>query len=134
MPPPCDQVALYMNNLRAMKKKDVQLLAEIKLFIDLNLSKDISVKELCLKFAINRNKLQAGFKFLYTQTIHAYILQQKMEMAAEKLATSGFPVKAIALELGYTASNFHSKFKRKFGYTPEQFRERNRGAITAKGI
>jgi AraC-like DNA-binding protein len=114
-----------------MKKRDIQLLAEIKLFIDARLDQDIPVKELCSKFSINKNKLQKGFKFLYHKTIHAYMLDQKMELAAEKLSMTNHPVKAIALELGYTASNFHSKFKKKFGYTPEWIRKKNN---TDKGI
>jgi len=109
-----------------MKKRDAQLLAEVKLYIDLNLDKGIFIKDICSKFAINKNKLQSGFKFLYTKTIHAYILQQKMNLAAEKLAFSNHPIKSIALELGYTASNFHSKFKKQHGYTPEKFRDRHR--------
>jgi AraC-like DNA-binding protein len=106
-----------------MKKKDFELLAEIKHFLDVNLNKEIPVKDLCSKFAINKNKLQTGFKSVYRQTIHAYILHKKMEQAALMLTSSNDPVKAIALELGYTASNFHSKFKREFGCTPEQFRQ-----------
>jgi AraC-like DNA-binding protein len=106
-----------------MKKAEIALLKEIKQFIDSNLDSEIPVKGLCSKFAINRNKLQSGFKYLYSQTVHAYILQRRMEQAAEKLAATEYPVKAIALDMGYTASNFHSKFKKKFGCSPEQFRK-----------
>lgn len=109
--------------LAQMKKRDLELLAQIKQFIDSNLNKDIQVKDLCSLFAINRNKLQIGFKQVYNQTIHAYILQQRMDQAAKKLTTTDQSVKAIAIELGYTASGLHSKFKKKFGYTPEQFRQ-----------
>ena len=106
-----------------MKRSEIELLKEIKQFIDSNLEKEIGVNGLCSKFAINRNKLQSGFKDLYGQTVHAYILQQRMEQAAEKLTVTDRSVKAIALDLGYRASNFHSKFKRKFGCSPEQYRK-----------
>ena len=105
-----------------MKKEDIELFTQIKSFIDSNLEKDLPIKNLCSLFVINRNKLQNGFKKIYRQTIHAYILQQRMEQAAIKLMTTTHPVKVIALDTGYTASSFHSKFKKQFGSTPEQFR------------
>lgn len=107
-----------------MKKRDIQLIREVKIYIDENLGKDLYVKLICAKFGLNKNKLQSGFKLLYNQTIHLYIVRQKMQRAAEKLRNSDDPIKAIAMDVGCTPSNFHTNFKKAFGHSPEQFRKK----------
>jgi AraC-like DNA-binding protein len=107
-----------------MKNQDVQVLQEIKYYVDQNIEENILVKNLCLKYAINRNKLQSGFKSLFGQTIHCYILDQKMKKASERLRITPDPIKAIALSIGYSPSNFITKFKRHYGCSPYQFRQR----------
>ena len=109
-----------------MKKTDIQLVEAIKYFVDNNLKKPILVKDLCIKFCINRNKLQNGFRYLFGQTIHSYILEQKMFHAAERLKSTDDAIKAIALEYGYNPSNFNTKFKRQFKCSPVQFRNKEK--------
>jgi AraC family transcriptional regulator, transcriptional activator of the genes for pyochelin and ferripyochelin receptors len=107
-----------------MKQKDIQLLMGVKVFIDSNLGKDLYVKNICNEFGLNKNKLQGGFRCLFGQTIHAYIIQQKMKQAAEMLINTDNPIKVIAVDVGCTSSNFYVNFKKRFGHSPEQFRRK----------
>ena len=100
------------------------MLGDVKCFIDGNLAKELYVKDICTEFGLNKNKLQNGFKFLFGQTIHAYIVRQKMQQASEMLRNTNNPVKSIAVDVGCRSSNFHINFKKTFGHTPEQFRKR----------
>lgn len=107
-----------------VKKRDLEIFKEIKHFLDSTLEENIPIKDLCIKFGINRNKLQTAFKILFGQTIHTYILEQKMKKASERLRATADPIKVIALGIGYSSGNFTTKFRRHYGCSPHQFRQR----------
>jgi AraC-like DNA-binding protein len=107
-----------------MRRKEIQVILGVKAHIDNNLQKDLHIKKLCPEFGLNKNKLQAGFRLLFGLTIHAYIVKAKMQQAAEMLKNTNDPIKAIALDLGFTESNFHTNFKKSFGHSPKQFRKK----------
>ena len=67
-----------------MKRKDTQLIREIRDYLDENLYAEHSIQELCRRFMINREKLQTGFRELAQSTVHAYIVRQRIERAAQR--------------------------------------------------
>ena len=109
-----------------MTKKDAILLLEIKRFIDANLEKEITVKDMCRQFIINRTKLQSGFQELFYESVYAYILRQRMEMAASRLLNSDDPIKVIALDCGYRQQrSFTKSFKIFFKDSPLAYRRKH---------
>jgi AraC-like DNA-binding protein len=107
-----------------MKKKDVQLIREIKEFLDEHLYEDHSILDLCRRFTINREKLQTGFREQVRLTVHSYVIQQRMERAASRLLVSDDSIKAIALESGYKKQrSFNKTFKSIFQITPAAYRK-----------
>lgn len=109
-----------------MKKKDLQLIQEIQTFLDEHLYEDHSIADLCRRFTINREKLQTGFREQIQSTVHAYIIRQRMEKAAQRLLISDESVKAIALESGYKKQrSFNKTFKAIFRLTPAAYRKRH---------
>src|SRR5262249_15386709 len=84
-----------------MKRKDAQLIEKIRDYLDENLYEEHSIQGLCVKFTINREKLQAGFHALVNSTVHAYIVRQRIDRAAQRLLESDDSIKAIALDSGY---------------------------------
>jgi AraC-like DNA-binding protein len=106
-----------------MKKKDAQLIQEIKEFLNEHLYDDISIIDLCRRFTINREKLQTGFREQVQSTVHAYIIQQRMDRAAQRLKDSDESIKAISLESGYKKQrSFNKTFKAVFNLTPAAYR------------
>lgn len=106
-----------------MKRKDAQLIREIREFLDAHLYEDYSIVELCRRFTINREKLQTGFHELVNCTVHAYIIRQRMEKAAGRLVDSDDSIKAIALDSGYKKQrSFNKTFKSIFNVTPAAYR------------
>lgn len=106
-----------------MKRKDAQLILDIRQYLDENLYEEHSIQELCRKFTINREKLQAGFHELVDSTVHAYIMRQRIEQAAKRLLESDDSIKAIALNSGYKKQrSFNKTFKAIFNLTPAAFR------------
>jgi AraC family transcriptional regulator len=106
-----------------MKSNDAQLILEIKAYLDENLYTAHSIQELCRRFNINREKLQTGFHKLLQSTVHAYIVRQRIDHAAQRLLTTDDSIKAIALESGYKKQrSFNKTFKAIYHLTPASYR------------
>lgn len=113
-----------------MKRKDVQLIQEIREYLDDNLYKEHPIPDLCRRFCINREKLQAGFNDLVKTTVHAYIIQQRIERAARRLIESEDSIKVIALDSGYKKQrSFNKTFKSIFHLTPASYRRQHQGPL-----
>ncbi len=106
-----------------MKRKDAQLIKEIREFLDEHIYEEHSIKDLCRRFIINREKLQSGFHEEVQSTVHAYIIRQRMTRAANRLLESDDSIKAIALDSGYKKQrSFNKTFKSTFQLTPAAYR------------
>ena len=106
-----------------MKRKDVQLIEEIRDYLDEHLYQEHSIDGLCRQFNINREKLQTGFHEVANTTVHAYIVRQRVDRAAKRLLETDDSIKAIALESGYKKQrSFNKTFKAIFHLTPASFR------------
>ena len=107
-----------------MKRKDVQLIQEIREFLDENLYKEHSIADICGQFHINREKLQSGFHELVQSTVHSYIIHQRIGRAAQRLLQSDDSIKAIALDSGYKKQrSFNKTFKSIYQLTPASYRK-----------
>jgi len=116
-----------------MKRKDAQLIREIKEFLDEHLYEQHTVQDICRRFMINREKLQNGFHELLQSTVHAYIIQQRMQQAASRLQESDDSIKAISLESGYKKQrSFNKTFKSIFNMTPAAYRRLQRQRIESR--
>ena len=116
-----------------MKRKDAQLIGEIRDYIDQHLYEQHSVQDICRKFIINREKLQNGFHELAQSTVHAYIVQQRMAKAAQRLLDSDDSIKAISLDSGYKKQrSFNKTFKTIYNMTPAAYRRLQRQRIESQ--
>lgn len=107
-----------------MKRKDAQLMQEIRDYLEEHLYQTHTIKDLCQHFTINREKLQLGFRELTQSTVHAYIIQQRIGRAAQRLLESDDSIKAIALDSGYKKQrSFNKTFKTIFKLTPASYRK-----------
>lgn len=107
-----------------MKRKDAQLILEIRDFIDEHLYEQHTIQEICRQFNINREKLQTGFHELVQSTVHAYIIRQRIERAARQLLESEDSIKAVALDSGYKKQrSFNKTFKTIYQMTPASYRK-----------
>ena len=109
-----------------MKRKDAQLIADIKEYLDDNLYQEHPIADICRRFTINREKLQAGFHELTQSTVHAYIIHQRIEQAALRLLETEDSIKAIAIDSGYKKQrSFNKTFKTVYKLTPASYRKLN---------
>jgi transcriptional regulator GlxA family with amidase domain len=106
-----------------MTRRDAQLIEEIRKYLDDNLNEQHTIQGLCRQFTINREKLQSGFNQLVHSTVHAYIIRQRLERAAQRLVESDDSIKAIAIESGYKKQrSFNKIFKTIYKLTPATYR------------
>lgn len=107
-----------------MTQKDIGLLRQIRAHLDSNLQRQMPVTLICRYFCINKTKLQQQFRVCYGSSLHAFILQRRMEKAAILLQETEDPVKLIAGQCGYKkVRSFNKAFKGHWQLSPDQYRK-----------
>ena len=102
-----------------LSRADIDLLNDIKAYLDQHYLEVGSMQQLTRKFFINSFKLKHGFKKLFSNSVMKYIDEQKMNYAHTKLQHDRVDITDVADELGYKhCNNFSSAFKKRFGYSP----------------
>lgn len=115
---------MHPSTFLMMNQKDIGLLQQIREFIDGNFQREMPVAFICRHFSINKTKLQELFRERFGSSLHAYILQQRMEKAAVLLRETDEPVKSIAVQCGYKkVRSFNKAFKGRTGLSPDQYRK-----------
>lgn len=105
-----------------LKPRDQESLHQLKDYIEQNLNADLAISRLTKQAGMNADKLKAGFKQLFQQTIHRFIIQKRMEKAVEILRLTDNPINTIASDVGYSERNFYTVFKATYSKTPQQVR------------
>lgn len=100
---------------------------EVLSFINKNLNGDLSIEAMAKRFYISKYHFMRRFKAATGFTIHSYVLQKRLNMAAE-LISGGISAAEAAYRTGFTDySSFLRSFKRVYNLTPRQFAGRKRG-------
>ena len=95
-------------------------------FILRNIGRDLTLDEIAGKACFSKYHFHRIFKAVTGETVSAHIRRLRLEKAANRLsADSGESITTIALDCGFGSSqNFATAFKRRFGCSPRDFRER----------
>ena len=102
-----------------LNKADIDLLNDIKTYLDQHYLEVGSMQQLTRKFFINSFKLKHGFKQLFSNSVMKYVDEHKMNYAHTMLQQGRVNMTDVADELGYKHyNNFSSAFKKRFGYSP----------------
>jgi AraC-like DNA-binding protein len=102
-----------------LSRADVELLNDIKTWLDHHYLEVGSLQQLTRKFYINSFKLKHGFKQLFSNSVMKYVDEHKMNYARTKLQRGRIDMTDLADELGYKHyNNFSTAFKKRFGYSP----------------
>lgn len=106
-----------------LSKSDIDLLHDIRGYLDNNFLEVESLHQLSRKFFINTFKLKHGFKQLFNRPVMKYVDEHKMNYARTQLQEGNATIYDIADELGYEHyNNFSAAFKKRFGYSPAAIR------------
>jgi len=106
-----------------LTRADIDLLNDIKAYLDQHYLEVGSLQQLTRKFFINSFKLKHGFKELFSNSVMKYVDEHKMNHAHSMLQDGRADVITVAEELGYRHyNNFSTAFKKRFGYSPAEIR------------
>ncbi|WP_430510315.1 response regulator transcription factor [Gottfriedia solisilvae] len=97
---------------------------EAKNFINENINKQISLKEVAEAVHLNASYFSVLFKEQIGLTFSEYLTRKRLQLAKNRLLTTDLQIEEIALEVGYqTAKYFIKIFKDYEGITPSKFRK-----------
>lgn len=107
-----------------LSTKDKAILHDVKSFIENHYADHFTIAELTKIFAINQQKLLAGFKDSFHATINEYTKKVRMTKALELLYNDELSIVEIAKSVGYYGDGYFQKaFKETYGVTPSQMRK-----------
>lgn len=115
---------LYLYISQAIKIEQNELVSSIDSYISENITKQITIEELCKEFNISQNKLYELSHKYFNTSIANYITLKKIELAKGYLTTENLSISRISEKVGFADYNyFIRKFKKHTGYTPLSYRK-----------
>ncbi len=120
------ELSILSSNSVSISRSDRDSILEAKRIIDSQLAFAPSCEELARQVNISTSKLAKGFSSLFGTSVHAYIIDRRLEKAAGMLLESELNISQIAMLVGYSKpSNFAAAFKRKYGVIPKNYKAQN---------
>ncbi len=85
-----------------------------------------SIRDIAKELCISQPKLTNDFKLCYGITPYQYVLERKIEIAANLLIDSSESIHNIALDLGFVDQpSFTNRFKKVMGISPTEYRKKH---------
>lgn len=117
----------YHNLLQSKKLSlgDIEKLYQVEAYLLEHFLQKHSLKSISRTFRINEFKLKFGFKKLFGTPVIRFVDNLKMAHGRRLILHTEIPIMEIADQLGYNHyNNFSYAFKRKFGQSPQQLRQK----------
>lgn len=108
-----------------LSTRDLNRIYEARDYLSQHYVTPPSLAELSRMVGINQTKLKAGFKQAIGMTVYHYVIERRMECAAELLLAGSHSVSEVAYMVGYEyPANFTYAFKKRFGHLPRGLRSK----------
>ncbi|MCQ5091285.1 helix-turn-helix domain-containing protein [Slackia exigua] len=102
-----------------VSKSDCEAAEQAKLILDSRLIDPPTYPELARMACLSESKLSRVFKQVYGTTIHAYVIDHRLEWARALIEVEGLSVAQAAATVGYAnPSHFSQAFKDHYGVSP----------------
>jgi AraC-like DNA-binding protein len=112
----------------ALSSRDLSRIYAARDYLAQHYAHPPNIPELARLVGVNQTKLKANFREVLGVTIYGFIVQCRMERAAELLATGEQGIAQVAYAVGYGyPANFTAAFKRYSGQLPGSWRSSSRG-------
>lgn len=107
------------------KKQSERLMGEVRLFLERNLYRDLSVEEAATHVGLSPSYFSLLFKQTFGVTFIEYVTRQRMEKAKQLLSETQTSITQIAKEVGYAERRYFTKVFIKYtGDNPSDFRSK----------
>ncbi len=119
----CQYENFSEKSLRTYKVEAIELVHQIKEYIDLNYREKILISQLVKRYNINKTYFYEIFNYLYDISPYKYIVKLRLSEAYSLLIKTDLSVEEISYSCGYDNVNkFINSFKRIYGKTPGKVR------------
>ncbi|RAW00692.1 helix-turn-helix transcriptional regulator [Pseudochryseolinea flava] len=109
--------------VKSTKRSDADVFHDIKKYLDIHFTDDLSLRGIARTFGLNEFKLKKGFKMQFETTIFDYIHDLRMIHANHLLRDNKMFVNEVSSIVGYKNPNhFSTAFKRRFGISPSSIK------------
>lgn len=119
-----DDDNLKNDNKTVLRIQELRRVEDTANFIKENFATELSVKHLSRQTGLNPNKLQAGFKYLFSSTVNEFVTNVRLEQANVLLKNKEYNVQSVVAAIGLESSSYFSKiYKKKYGITPKNYKK-----------
>lgn len=116
-----EELLQLIRNKRKGNAKDP--VEEVKLYIENNLSRELTLEDAAQRLGLNPSYFSQLFKQMTDETFVQYRIRRKMEKAKKLLAIPHYKITDVSYEVGYSDHpHFTKTFKKNTGYTPSEYR------------
>ena len=116
----------YLYTSEIIRQSPDILAFQLRDYISGHIADELTSEILCRKFFISRSKLYKISVSEFGMGISEYIKEERLKLAAGKLAGTTVPISQISEEVGIPDTNYFSRiFREKFGMTPREYRKAN---------
>ncbi len=118
-------------NLEKLNLSDsYRTMVDIKEYINLHYTEDLSLEELSRRFYLQQNTISKNFKKTFGSNINTYINSVRISNAVRILESESVSITELAALVGYGSVNtFLRQFKEKMGESPLQYRKKAKAFI-----
>lgn len=108
---------------RCLTDKTMQVIRDMKEYIEEHMSQHITIRELSEMFHISATSLKENFKILYGYSPYEFLKRHRMSTAAQLLQNTDLPVSEIGIRVGYeNPSKFSAAFLSIYKVPPRAYR------------
>lgn len=119
-----DDDKLQNEQRTVLRIQELKRIEEAAKFIKENFAQDLSVKNISRKTGLNPNKLQAGFRYLFSTTVNEFVTSVRLEQANVLLKNKEYNVQSVVSAIGLESNSYFSKiYKKKYGMTPKNYKK-----------
>ncbi len=117
-------IQLLAKNKKAAPKADTNA-DRIRMYIDRNITENISLSDIAKEFSFSREYIVRMFKKNYGITPHQYILQSKIRISMIMLKGEDSSIEEISNKLNFSApEHFSQTFYKYTGYRPSAYKKK----------
>ncbi|QDR81728.1 helix-turn-helix domain-containing protein [Sporomusa termitida] len=105
-----------------LSRQDITSLQQARQLLDRNFITPPTLAGLARMVCLNEFKLKNGFKQVFGQTVHSYVVDKRLELAVRLLTEKKLNIGEVASHIGYAnASYFALAFRKKNGINPREY-------------